>query len=761
MISKTLFSKTNLSIWVLALVLTLISSPASTQTVYDPFCQSFQVGTFSDPDALELEQGFPADLLEPAFVDTIWTNNAMEILAQPATTDSPHLVLRLLAGMADNTASESWLRWHRLRIEQLISWQDSLATGGRYLLAERLSLGFFHALEKEDWVEARRLANRLGNPNSMLGLPEREIFVWGLREYLLTKKFALSAESEPTFWNSLLTLGSFDFGNGWALWTAHQRESQKELLPQNLLSKTQATKLASLRQSWLQESDLEASAFSSEIKAGLGAKLLKKEQLQSHLSRYQRPPVDFRIQGWWVSGMRASHRGQTAFYSELASRPDLKPGWRMDLFRRASEIHLLKGRWEPGLENLRNALELASTKAGTPGQRKRLRQWVEQALVLAVAQNRNATARTVHDLGYNAFSGSELSTFETETMPWQEEIGWEKTSAKIATNRKEKARLVVKSGAVQTLEASNQQTRQLFLKASQTPLWNLWARWGLALAKENLKQTEREHYRNLLLEIQQTREAEIQEDLVVLAVSSLLAKSLEKETLLRWALDKDIHHRSHGRSLVGMSPMSGLAKKKLTDHLALHAMLGLALLADDLRGIVGVATPLPPSGLTNEEKLCFLYPLARDGSIHQALAAASNDPALLLAVARNESLFEPSVRSRAGALGWMQIMPFHLSQKGARPGSENWSNAQVSIAKGDALLKENRHRYQGNPYLTLAAYNAGPGATARWQKQLGDNTRNDIFLAWIGYPETRHYVEKVLIDREIYDWIIGESRLTP
>ena len=43
----------------------------------------------------------------------------------------------------------------------------------------------------------------------------------------------------------------------------------------------------------------------------------------------------------------------------------------------------------------------------------------------------------------------------------------------------------------------------------------------------------------------------------------------------------------------------------------------------------------------------------------------------------------------------------------------------------------------------------------RWRKQLGGDERNDVFLAWIGYPETRHYVEKVLIDREIYDAIIG------
>jgi len=124
------------------------------------------------------------------------------------------------------------------------------------------------------------------------------------------------------------------------------------------------------------------------------------------------------------------------------------------------------------------------------------------------------------------------------------------------------------------------------------------------------------------------------------------------------------------------------------------------------------------------------------------------------APARNESLFEPSVRSRAGALGWMQIMPFHYQERGALPGEGNWRNPGISIRQGDGLLRENSRRFQGNPYLAVAAYNAGPQAASRWERQLGGSPERDIYLAWIGYPETRHYVEKVLIDREIYDWII-------
>ena len=90
-------------------------------------------------------------------------------------------------------------------------------------------------------------------------------------------------------------------------------------------------------------------------------------------------------------------------------------------------------------------------------------------------------------------------------------------------------------------------------------------------------------------------------------------------------------------------------------------------------------------------------------------------------------------------------------------GANNWRHPGVSISRGDGLLVENGKRYGDDPYRGVAAYNAGPGAASRWDKQLGGGADRDIYLAWIGYPETRHYVDKVLIDREIYDWLIRGS----
>ncbi|MBE0566561.1 MAG: transglycosylase SLT domain-containing protein, partial [Krumholzibacteria bacterium] len=227
--------------------------------------------------------------------------------------------------------------------------------------------------------------------------------------------------------------------------------------------------------------------------------------------------------------------------------------------------------------------------------------------------------------------------------------------------------------------------------------------------------------------------------------------------LAAWALDQDVHLRSGGATAPPPSLLPVLAAELRDSQADLHALLGVAVFLGDMRGTLAVASVLPGSGLTRDEKRRFLYPLPAPGPVLDALLEAGDDPALLLAIARNESLFESAVRSRAGALGWMQIMPFHYPERGAVPGSGHWSNPRVAIERGAALVAENRRRFGGDPYRLLAAYNAGPEAVARWDRQLGDQASRRLFLAWIGYTETRGYVEKVLIDRDLYDWILTEA----
>jgi soluble lytic murein transglycosylase-like protein len=103
------------------------------------------------------------------------------------------------------------------------------------------------------------------------------------------------------------------------------------------------------------------------------------------------------------------------------------------------------------------------------------------------------------------------------------------------------------------------------------------------------------------------------------------------------------------------------------------------------------------------------------------------DPALLLAVAKQESGFRPCAVSPKGAEGLMQLMPATQAQLDV----VNPFDAKESIEAGGKLLKDLLERYHGDVSLALSAYNAGAGSVDR--------------AAGIPeIPETKNYVIDIL-----------------
>jgi len=159
-----------------------------------------------------------------------------------------------------------------------------------------------------------------------------------------------------------------------------------------------------------------------------------------------------------------------------------------------------------------------------------------------------------------------------------------------------------------------------------------------------------------------------------------------------------------------------------------------------------------------EQRLYALrFPLHHSDSIRREAARNALDPAWVAAEIRAESVFNTNARSPANAMGLMQVLPATGASVAKRIGLGGYGgaaslyDADTNIAIGSAYLRQLLDKYAGLPYITIAAYNAGPTPTARWQSQR-PGFDPDFWIETISYKETRDYVARVLAFSVIYDW---------
>src|SRR6185295_43309 len=129
-------------------------------------------------------------------------------------------------------------------------------------------------------------------------------------------------------------------------------------------------------------------------------------------------------------------------------------------------------------------------------------------------------------------------------------------------------------------------------------------------------------------------------------------------------------------------------------------------------------------------------------------------------IMRQESSFDRSAVSNAGARGMMQLMPGTARQSAGRVGvpydlSRLTEDPQYNILLGNHFLAELMDEWGGNAVLVAAAYNAGSGNVRRWIASNGDpRTPGADVLRWIEeipFSETRNYVQRVLENTMVYD----------
>ncbi len=147
------------------------------------------------------------------------------------------------------------------------------------------------------------------------------------------------------------------------------------------------------------------------------------------------------------------------------------------------------------------------------------------------------------------------------------------------------------------------------------------------------------------------------------------------------------------------------------------------------------------------------YPRPYSDTVTSAATEFGVDPLLVWAVMREESRFDPEALSSAGARGLMQLTPT----------TQTWIAEQLKqlATPGDAFLPQPNIRMgawylhyligyvKGDQDLALMAYNGGAASVDSWTQDPMVSNRDDL-LRWVGFGETREYLERVSLTYRVY-----------
>lgn len=146
-----------------------------------------------------------------------------------------------------------------------------------------------------------------------------------------------------------------------------------------------------------------------------------------------------------------------------------------------------------------------------------------------------------------------------------------------------------------------------------------------------------------------------------------------------------------------------------------------------------------------------LYPRAFKNSVDAASRRYGVENNFVWAIMRQESAFNPSAKSHAGAAGLMQLMPGTAKDESKRAGLSSYSlyNPNDNIMLGTSHLAWLSRNFSKKEYV-MAAYNAGSGNARKWLRNGGERLDLARWIERISFEETSGYVQRVSGNLEVY-----------
>lgn len=198
------------------------------------------------------------------------------------------------------------------------------------------------------------------------------------------------------------------------------------------------------------------------------------------------------------------------------------------------------------------------------------------------------------------------------------------------------------------------------------------------------------------------------------------------------------------------------AATKLSDPAELDALGNIAADVRNARALVAIGKIAVQRGLPLD---AHAYPTIGIPAYEASAAVPLVEKAMVFAIARQESQFDPLAQSSVGARGLMQMMPA-TAQRTARRVSAAFdqdrltSDPAYNARLGHAHLGELMDDWRGSYILAFASYNAGGGNVKKWIDAYGDPRKAGVdpidWVERIPFTETRNYVQRVMENLQIY-----------
>lgn len=157
------------------------------------------------------------------------------------------------------------------------------------------------------------------------------------------------------------------------------------------------------------------------------------------------------------------------------------------------------------------------------------------------------------------------------------------------------------------------------------------------------------------------------------------------------------------------------------------------------------------------------FPLAYKEAFSRYVSGKDISQSYAMAIARQESAWNPKVKSPVGASGLMQVMPAtaaHTVKVFNIPGYSSPSqllDPEININIGTTYLQSVYQQFENNRIFSSAAYNAGPGRVRTWLGNSAGRIDAIAFVESIPFSETRGYVKNVLAYDAYYQYFMGKS----